>query len=149
MRIGLGLLLAGCAAQPPGNALLATAAGRPSGMARLWVFRPPAGSSETAMPSDPMLFVNGAPVARSTPGTLFFHDLQPGTCRLSLAARGAPPSLAETLQLAPGMEVYLQVRAQPDAAAGTAAGAGNFGALAMSAAEAKPYLAGLTELGER
>jgi hypothetical protein len=95
-----------------------------------------------------MVFANGASFAASAAGTAFFRDVAPGTYRFTTAAGGAAAAAAETLQLAPGMETYLQVAAAPNPRPGAAAG-GGFAVLAMSPAAARQSLANLAYLGER
>ena len=43
-----------------------------------------------------------SPLAQSPQGTVFFHDFQPGTYRLTVQAYGTPANLVNTLQLAAG-----------------------------------------------
>jgi hypothetical protein len=146
----LGLLvLAGCAAPPTGTASQAAAPALQPGMARVWVLRQPTSPGGNIAASDPMVFVNGAPLARSAQGTVFFHDLQPGTYRFTVQPYGTPANLVDTLQLAPGMEAYVQVAAVPNWSVGSTAGGASFAVLTMPAAEAQSYLPTMADLGQR
>ena len=101
----LGLLtLAGCAAQPTGTASLASAPALQPGMARLWLLRQPDAPGGNVAAADPMVYANGVPLARSAQGTVFFHDFQPGTYRLTVQPYGTPANLVDTVQLAPGTQ---------------------------------------------
>jgi hypothetical protein len=149
MGFCLGLLvLAGCAAQPGGTASQAPVPALQPGIARVWVLRQPSSPGGNIAASDPMVFVNGRPLAQSAQGTVFFHDLQPGTYRFTVQPYGTPANLADTLQLASGMEAYVQVQAVPNWELGSAGG-GSFAVLTMSPAEAQSYLPTMTNLGQR
>jgi hypothetical protein len=146
----LGVLaLAGCAPQPTGTASLASAPTLQPGMARLWVLRQPDAPGGNVAAADPMVYANGAPLARSAQGTVFFHDFQPGTYRLTVQPYGTPANLVDTLQLAPGTQAYVQVQAVPNWEMGSTAGGASFAVLTMSPAEAQPYLQTMTYLGQR
>jgi len=146
----LGLLaLAGCAPQPTGTASLASAPTLQPGMARLWVLRQPNAPGGNVAAADPMVYADGAPLARSAQGTVFFHDFQPGTYRLTVQPYGTPANLVDTLQLAPGAQAYVQVQAVPNWEMGSTAGGASFAVLTMSPAEAQPYLQMMTNLGQR
>jgi hypothetical protein len=152
MPIGfcLGLLvLAACSASPATNASRGPVPALSSGMARVWVLRPPTALHAKGTASDPMVFANGAPLARSAQGTLFFHDFAPGSYHFTVKPRSTQANLVDTLQLAPGMEVYLQIQAVANGEAPATAGAADFAVLPMTAAEAKPYLPNLHDLGQR
>jgi hypothetical protein len=147
----LGLLvLAGCAPQPSGSASLVSAPALQPDMARLWVLRQPGSPGGNVAAADPMVFANGAPLAQSAQGTVFFHDFQPGTYRLTVQAYGTPANLVDTVQLAPGTEAYVQVQVVPNWEMGgsTAMGA-SFAVLTMSSQEAGPYLQDMKYLGQR
>ena len=95
----LGLLvLGGCGSQPTGSAStgsasLASAPALQPGMARLWVLRQPSAPEGNIAAADPMVYANSAPLAQSAQGTVFFHDFQPGTYRLTVQAYGTPANL--------------------------------------------------------
>jgi hypothetical protein len=96
-----------------------------------------------------MVYANGAPLARSAQGTVFFHDFQPGTYRLTVQPYGTPANLVDTLQLAPGAQAYVRAQAVPNWEMGSTAGGASFAVLTMSPAEAQPYLQTMTYLGQR
>ena len=147
---GLGLLaLADCAPQPAGTASQASAPALQPGMARVWVLRQPSAPGGNVAAADPMVYANGAPLAQSAQGTAFFHDFSPGTYRFTVQPYGTPANLVDTLQLAPGMQVYVQVQAVPNWEMGSTAGGASFAVLTMSPADAKPYLQTMTNLGQR
>jgi hypothetical protein len=157
MRIGsvitcstLITVLGGCAAPPTGTASWASAPALQPGMARLWVLRQPSAPGGNVAAADPMVYVDGAPLARSAQGTVFFHDLQPGTYRLTVQPYGTSANLVDTVQLAPGTQAYVQVQAVPnwEMAGSTGLGAG-FAVLSMSSTEAQPYLQDMKYLGQR
>ncbi|HEY1261173.1 MAG TPA: hypothetical protein VGF34_18130 [Stellaceae bacterium] len=141
------LLLAGCAAPaaqtpPPAPAMT-------SGMARLWVLRqanPPGGNVDAAAP---MVYANGVPLAPAKEGTAYFHDFVPGTYRLTVQAYGTPTGRGDTVQLAPGMQSYVQVMGVPNWQVGSTAGGGSFQVLAMAPQTAQEYLPTVTNLGQR
>lgn len=145
----LGLLvLAGCAGQPAGTASQAPVPPLQPNMARVWVLRQPSSPGGNIAASDPMVFVNGAALAQSAQGTAFFHDIQPGTYRFTVQPYGTPSNFVDTLQVAPGMEAYVQVEPVPNWELGIAGGA-SFVVMTMSPAEAQAYLPTMTNLGQR
>jgi len=85
----------------------------PAGMARVWFLRlyEPYVSLAT-----PMLFVNGAPLTASQPGTAFYRDLVPGTYAFSVASYGIDQG--QTLPLFPDEEVYFIIWCDPFLASG-------------------------------
>ena len=146
----LGLLvLAGCAAQPAGTASQASVPALQPSMARVWVLRQPSAPGGNVAAADPMVFANGAPLAQSAQGTVFFHDFQPGTYRFTVQAYGTPANLVDTLQLVPGTQAYVQVQAVPNWEMGSTAGGASFAVLTMSPQEAQAYLPTMTNLGQR
>jgi len=150
MWLGLGpLVLAGCAAQPTGTASLASPPTLQPGMARLWVLRQPSSPGGNVAAADPMVYANGAPVARSAQGTVYFHDFQPGIYHFTVQPYGTPANLVDTLQLAPGTQAYVQVQAVPNWEMGSTAGGASFAVLTMAPAEAQPYLQEMKYLGQR
>ena len=146
----LGLLmLAGCAAQPAGTASQAPVAALQPSMARVWVLRQPSSPGGNVAAADPMVYANGAPLARSAQGTVFFHDFEPGTYRLTVQPYGTPANLVDTLQLALGTQAYVQVQGVPNWELGSTAGGGSFAVLTMSPQEAQPYMQMMTNFGQR
>jgi len=108
------LLLAGCAAQATRTAPQAPVPALQPNMARVWVLRQPSAPGGNVAAADPMVYVNGAALARSAQGTVFFHDFQPGTYRFTVQPYGTPAHLVDTLQLAPETQSYVQVQAVPN-----------------------------------
>ena len=146
----LGLLvLGGCAAQPAGSASLASAPALQPGMARLWVLRQPNAPGGNVAAADPMVYANNAPLAQSAQGTVYFHDFQPGTYRLTVQPYGTPANLVDTVQLASGTQVYVQVQAVANWEMGATGGGASFAVLTMSPTEAQPYLQEMKYLGQR
>ena len=147
---GLGLFaLGGCAAQPTGIASQALVPVLQPGMARVWVLRQPSAPGGNVAAADPMVYANGAPLAQSAQGTVFFHDFQPGTYRFTVQAYGTPANLVDTLQLAPGTQAYVQVQAVPNWEMGSTAGGASFAVLTMPPTEAQQYMPMMKELGQR
>jgi len=147
---GLGLLaLADCAPQPAGTASQASAPALQPGMARVWVLRQPNPSRGNVEAADPMVYANGAPLDRSAQGTAFFHDFQPGTYQFTVQPYGTPANLVDTLQPAPGTQSYVQVQAVPNWQMGSTAGGLSFAVLTMQPAEARQYMADMSNLGQR
>lgn len=146
----LGLaVLAGCAAPSTATAPPASVPALEPGMARVWFLRqsnPPGGNIEAA---DPMIFANGAPIARSKEGTVFFHNFPPGTYRFTVQPYGTPAGQVATVQLAAGMQTYLQVQGVPNWEEGSPVGGGSFAVLTMAPELARQYLPTMTDLGPR
>ena len=143
------LMMAGCAAPSPPTGSQAQAPAIAPGMARVWVLRqpdPPQGNIEAARP---MVFANGAPLAESQEGTAYFHDLRPGTYKFRVQAYGTPAKESDTVQLAPGMQSYVQVQAVPNWEQGSSVGGWSFAVLTMSPELAQQYLPTLNNLGQR
>ena len=147
MCVGL-LMLAGCAAQPTKTASLASAPALQPGMARVWVLRQPSAPGGNVAAADPMVYANGAAVARSAQGSVYFHDFQPGTYRFTVQAFGTPANLVDTLQLAPGTEAYVQVEPVANWEVGSSGG-GSFIVATMSPQEAQQYMPMMKDLGQR
>ena len=147
--IGFGLLtLAGCAAQQREASWqdVSIPPLQPN-QARVWVLRMPS-QAGFITGADPVVYVNGAPLAKSPVLTVYYHDFQPGTYRFTVQPFGTPANLVDTLQLGPGTENYVQVQAVPNWEMGSTAGGGSFAVLTMSPAEAKSYLPTMKYLGE-
>src|SRR5271166_4080684 len=143
----LGLLvLTSCATptQPPTGQAQSQAAALAPGTARVWVLRqadPLQGNLEAARP---MVFANGAPIAESKEGTVFFHDFPPGTYKLTVQAFGTPAKQSDTVQLSAGMQSYVQVEAVPNWEEGSRVGGWSFAVLAMPPELAQQYLPTMT-----
>src|SRR5215472_4738852 len=150
VAVWLGLLLlAGCAAQATRTAPQATVPALQPNMARVWVLRQPNALGGNVAAADPMVYANGAALGQSAQGTAFFHDFQPGTYRFTVQPYGTPANLVDTLQLAPGMQSYLQVQAVPNWEMGATGGGASFAVLTMSPQEGQSYLQTMTNLGQR
>jgi hypothetical protein len=148
--LGVGLLgLVACAPQPTGTASLTSAPTLQPSMARVWVLRQPSAPEGNVAAADPMVYANGAPLAQSAQGTVFFHDFAPGTYRFTVQPYGTPANLVDTLQLGPGTQSYVQVQAVPNWEMGSTAGGASFAVLTMAPQEAQPYLQDMKYLGQR
>jgi hypothetical protein len=150
MLAGLCLIaLAGCATQSSGTVAQASVPPLQPGQARVWILRqanPPAGNVDAA---DPMVFANGAPLGQSKEGTAFFHDFPPGSYRFAVQPYGTPTGQTVAMQLAPGMQSYLQVQAAPNWQIGSSVGGGSFTLLVMTPEIAQQYLPTLAYQGQR
>lgn len=147
---GMGLLtLAGCSMPATRTGPPAQAPPLQAGLARVWVLRQPGSPGGNIAASDPMVFANGAPLAQSAQGTVFFHDFPPGTYRFTVQPYGTPANLVDTVQVSPGTEAYVQVEAVPNWEEGSTAGGASFAVLSMQPAEAQQYLPLMKYLGER
>ena len=150
IRLGFYLLVLGsCAPQPTAT----TSQGQipPIGpdMARVWFFRqadPPGGNVYAAAP---IVYANGAPVGDVRQGAAFFHDFAPGKYRFTVQPFGTPTNEHDTLQLAPGMEVYVQIQWEPAWQANRVGGGSSFTVLTASPQIGQQYLPTLTNLGQR
>jgi hypothetical protein len=117
------------------------------GMARVWVLRMPS-QAGIITGADPMVYVNGAPLAKSTVNTVYYHDFGPGTYRFTVQPFGTPANFVDTLQLAPDMTAYVQVQAVPNWQMGSNVGGASFAVLTMSPHDAEPYMPTMRYLGE-
>lgn len=151
-RLLLGVCLvaiAGCAPQSADTVARANVPAVAPGQARVWVLRqqdPPAGNIDAA---DPMVSANGAPIGQSRQGTAFFRDFPPGSYRFTVQPYGTPTGQGLTVQLASGMQTYLQVQAVPNWQLGSSVGGYSFTVSATSPEIAQQYLPTLTYLGAR
>jgi hypothetical protein len=76
-------------------------------MARVWFlrqFEPGEGLRS------PTIFVNGAPLASSQPGTVFYRDFPPGAYTFSVETCTRDANQETTLTLPPGSEAELEVQ---------------------------------------
>jgi hypothetical protein len=91
----------------PARAQTAQLAPPPPGLARVWFLRQfePSESLWT-----PMIFVNGAPITPSTPGTIFYRDFAPGTYTFTVDTCGADANQFPTVQLVPGAQYEYEVQ---------------------------------------
>ena len=127
--LAAGLVILGAAIGPfltqaviaPAVAQTAQLAPPPAGLARVWFLRQyePSESLWT-----PMIFVNGAPMTPSQPGTIFYRDFTPGTYTFTVDSCGADVNQFPTVQLAPGAQYEYEVQSlesfrPPDCPRGT------------------------------
>lgn len=78
-----------------------------AGMARVWFVRQYQPGENL---STPMIFINGAALEPSQPGTLFYRDLAPGSYTFSVETCGTDVNQALSLQLAPGSHAELEIQ---------------------------------------
>jgi len=150
LRFGVLLLaLTGCAAPETRTGSQAPVPALEPNMARVWVLRQPNALGGNVAAADPMVYANGAALGQSAQGTAFFHDFQPGTYRFTVQPYGTPANFVDTLQLAPGMQSYLQVQAVPNWEMGATGGGASFAVLTMSPQEGQSYLQTMVNLGQR
>ena len=142
------LVLADGAAPPGGTAPPAPVTALQPSMTRVWVLRTPSLGSVTTG-ADPMVYANGAPLAQSAQGTVFYHDFQPGTYRFTVQSYGAATNQVDTLQLAPGTQAYVQVVAEPNYYLGSSASGVSFAVMTMAPQEAQASMELLTNIGQR
>ena len=151
VRLGtLGFLaLVGCA--PQGNPATSQAQIPPvePGMARVWFFRQSDPTGGNVYAADPIVYANGAPVGQIAQGTAFFHNFPPGKYRFTVQPFGTPTREHDTLQLAPGMQAYVQVQWEANWEANRTGGGSSFTVLTSSPEVAQQYLPTLTNLGQR
>src|SRR5258708_34321650 len=87
------LVFVGCAPQPLEAEAQASPPPLQQGMARLWVLRQPSAPEGNVAGADPIVYANGAALARSAQGTGFFHDFPPGTYSPTVQSFGTPTTL--------------------------------------------------------
>ena len=100
-----------------------------------------------------MIYANGAAVGAIARNAAFYRDIAPGTYTFTVQNYGLPNKAADTVQLAPGTQTYLEVQSVPVWEEGYASGHGedshSFFVLNMSPQLAQAYLPALTDLGAR
>ncbi|HEV8679465.1 MAG TPA: hypothetical protein VGQ90_08835 [Stellaceae bacterium] len=109
--LGLGLPAGGAPASLAAGPSVAEAAAQippiPPGLARVWLLR-------QYLPSEglrtPMIFINGAPLASSVPGTAFYRDVAPGTYTFSVETCTTDFNQAATLNLVAGSQTDLEIQ---------------------------------------
>jgi len=143
------LALSGCAGPSRPTGSLAQVSAIEPGLARVWVLRQSDPPGRTIDAARPMVFANGAPLSESKEGTAFFHDFPAGTYKFTVQAYGTPAGQNDTVQLAAGMQTYLQVQAVPNWEQGSSVGGFSFAVLTMSPEIAQQYMPTMTNLGRR
>ena len=143
-----GSTLAALAAPPEASNPEAAA-----GTARVWFLRPSSFVSREAAGASPMIYANGTPFAAIPPNAAFYRDLAPGTYSFTVEPYGVPTGAADTVQLAPGTQTYLEVQWVPTWEEGYPSGGNgdqsrSFFVLNMLPQLADAYLPTLTYLGE-
>jgi hypothetical protein len=147
-----GMSLVVLAALAPQAASAAAEAHTPAtapGMARVWFLRPTGSANGNVWAAAPLVYANGAPIGDIPAGTDFYRDFRPGTYSFTVQPYGLPTGQADTVQLAPGTQTYLQIHwlasweeGYPEAGWGFAPN--TFGILTMSLQLAQAYLPTLT-----
>jgi hypothetical protein len=108
MFIGLyAPAFADAAVAQPALARNATLPPPPPALARVWILRQYEPSESLATP---MIYVNGAPLAVSYPGTIFYRDFPPGTYTFSVDSCGTDTNQDQTLRLGPGSHSELEIQ---------------------------------------
>ena len=119
------------------------------GTARVWFLRP-AGANSYALGASPTIYANGTPVAEIPANAGFYHDFAPGTYRFTVDPYGSPNKKADTVQLAPATQTYLEVQWIPTWEEGySTGGRHSFFVVNMSPQIAQAWLPALTDLGQR
>ena len=118
-------------------------------MARVWFLRPTASLNGNVWAASPVIYANGASIGDIPAGAEFYRDFRPGTYRFTVQPYGLPTGAADTVQLAPGTQTYLEIQwvgsweeGYPEAGWGFAPN--TFGILTMSPQLAQAYLPTLT-----
>lgn len=142
-----GLLgLAACGSQQ--NNALSSVSPLPSGMARVWILR----QTDVAYQNyaaDPAVFINDVDLGHIARGTVFYHDVQPGTYSLRVQPYGEPTHVTDTVQLGSGKTAFLQVQGVANWEQGSAAGGSSFAVLTMVPQDAEAAIPTLTFVGQR
>jgi hypothetical protein len=120
-----------------------------AGMARVWFLRPAGSINGNVWAAAPMIYANGTAIGDIPAGTEFYRDFLPGTYSFTVQPYGLPTGQADTVQLVPGTQTYLEIQwlasweeGHPEAGWGFAPN--TFGILTMSSQLAQAYLPTLT-----
>jgi hypothetical protein len=124
--------------------------GAPSpGMARVWFLRPSAPTS-AGYGASPTIYANGAPIGSLPESSEFYRDFAPGTYSFTVDPYGSPNRVADTVQLTPGGETYLEVQWIPTWEEGySTGGRHSFFVVTMGPQIARDWLPSLTFVGQR
>src|SRR5271155_5358398 len=148
--LGLCLVvLANLAAQAVAAAAEAQTPAIGPGMARVWFLRPAGSLNGNVWAAAPMIYANGAAIGDIPARTEFYRDFRPETYSFTVQPYGLPTGHADTIQLAPGTQTYLEIQwlasweeGSPEAGWGFAPN--TFGILTMSPQLVQAYLPTLT-----
>jgi hypothetical protein len=139
------IMLADLAPKAVATAAEAQATAAAPGMARVWFLRPAGSVNGNVWAAAPMIYANGARVGDIPAGTEFYRDFRPGTYSFTVQPYGLPTGHADTVELAPGTQTYLEIQwlasweeGSPEAGWGFAPN--TFGILTMSPQLAQAYL---------
>jgi hypothetical protein len=96
-----------------------------------------------------VIYANGASIGDIPAGAEFYRDFRPGTYRFTVQPYGLPTGAADTVQLAPGTQTYLEIQwvgswEEGYSEAGWGFAPNTFGILTMSPQLAQAYLPTLT-----
>jgi hypothetical protein len=99
--------------------------------------------------ADPAVFVNGVDLGHIAQGTVFYHDVPPGTYSFRVQPYGTPTHLTDTVQLGSGVTAFLQVQPIPNWEAGSSVGGASFNVLTMVPHDAEVTIPTLNFVGRR
>jgi hypothetical protein len=121
------------------------------GQARVWFLRPGSPAAEV-YGAAPAVCADGARIADIPVSTAFYHDFTPGLHRFTVQPYGLTTGAADTVQLAPGTQTYLEIQWDPAWQEGYPDQgylSRSFFVLNLSPQLAQAYLPTLTDLGRR
>jgi hypothetical protein len=118
-------------------------------MARIWILRQVDIAAENFSATDPAVFINNMDLGHIARGTVFYHDVAPGTYRLRVQPYGTPTHQGDTVQLGADTTAFLQVQAIPNWEAGSTAGGASFHVLTMVPQDAEATIPTLNFVGQR
>jgi hypothetical protein len=76
----------------------------------VWFLRPSGSADGNVWGASPVISVNGAAIGAIPPDSDFYRDFTPGTYSFSVEPYGTPTGDADTVQLLPGSQTYLNVQ---------------------------------------
>ena len=79
----------------------------PPGLARVWFLRQFEPGENLSLPT---IYVNGAPISASVPGTIFYRNFPPGTYTFTVDTCGADANQFPTVQLVPGAQAEFEIQ---------------------------------------